>query len=207
MTAPRSSPGCHRQPIMASARNTRPSMKRTSMSFWAPFDRHLESCLLGLGVTPPKMTDLGHTSAAAVRLPATDSPQFRSPRENLSSVSTFRRHAAHRGEPGAPAPWAHEVDGFRKVVLVTQGALSNHDFGELVAPALATLAGEPDLLVVVTAGGRASASIPGPSVRESNSAPTALHSSGHRGTGRRKFSSDVQLANRWPYHLRNGHII
>jgi UDP:flavonoid glycosyltransferase YjiC (YdhE family) len=48
------------------------------------------------------------------------------------------------------------------VVLVTQGTLSNHDFGELITPALAALAAEPDLLVVVTAGGRASASIPGP---------------------------------------------
>ena len=47
-------------------------------------------------------------------------------------------------------------------VLVTQGTFSNHDFTELVTPTLAALAEEPDLLVVVTAGGRSSASIPSP---------------------------------------------
>jgi UDP:flavonoid glycosyltransferase YjiC (YdhE family) len=46
------------------------------------------------------------------------------------------------------------LDGSRKVVLVTQGTLSNHDFGQLIAPTLAALADEPDVLVVVTTGGR-----------------------------------------------------
>ncbi len=59
-------------------------------------------------------------------------------------------------------PWAAELDGSRKVVLVTQGTVANHDFGLLVAPALAALANEPDVLVVVTAGGRAIDDIPGP---------------------------------------------
>jgi hypothetical protein len=47
-------------------------------------------------------------------------------------------------------PWAPELDGRRKVALVTQGTVANHDFGLLVAPTLAALANEPDLLVVVT---------------------------------------------------------
>ena len=56
-----------------------------------------------------------------------------------------------------PLPtWAGDLDGRRKVVLVTQGTVANHDFGLLVAPVLAALANEPDLLVVVTAGGRRS---------------------------------------------------
>ena len=55
----------------------------------------------------------------------------------------------------APLPtWAPELDGGRKVVLVSQGTVANHDFGLLVAPTMAALADEPDLLVVVTAGGR-----------------------------------------------------
>ncbi|MEJ0092458.1 MAG: nucleotide disphospho-sugar-binding domain-containing protein [Methylocella sp.] len=63
----------------------------------------------------------------------------------------------------APVPsWASELDGSRKVVLVTQGTVANHDFGLLVAPALAALANEPDVLVVVTAGGRPVDAIPGP---------------------------------------------
>ena len=89
-------------------------------------------------------------------------PSFEYPRENLSSSVRFVGTPPIAANQAPLPPWAHEVDGFRKVVLVTQGTLSDHDFGELITPALAALAGEPDLLVVVTAGGRASASIPGP---------------------------------------------
>jgi UDP:flavonoid glycosyltransferase YjiC (YdhE family) len=62
----------------------------------------------------------------------------------------------------SPPSWAHELDGSRKVVLVTQGTLANHNFGLLVAPTLQALANEPDLLVVATAGGRSIEAIPGP---------------------------------------------
>ncbi|SHG20991.1 glycosyltransferase [Bradyrhizobium erythrophlei] len=62
----------------------------------------------------------------------------------------------------APPSWAHELDGSRKVVLVTQGTLANHNFGLLIGPTLAALANEPDLLVVATAGGRPVEAIPGP---------------------------------------------
>jgi MGT family glycosyltransferase len=59
-------------------------------------------------------------------------------------------------------PWADELDGTRKVVLVTQGTVANHDFDLLVTPTLAALADQSDLLVVVTAGGRPVEAIPGP---------------------------------------------
>jgi UDP:flavonoid glycosyltransferase YjiC (YdhE family) len=59
-------------------------------------------------------------------------------------------------------PWAHELDGSRKVVLATQGTVSNHDFGQLIVPTLAALGDEPDVLVIVTAGGRSVDAIPGP---------------------------------------------
>jgi MGT family glycosyltransferase len=63
----------------------------------------------------------------------------------------------------APIPsWAHDLDGSRKVVLVTQGTLTNDDFGELVLPTLLALASEPDILVVVTTGGRPVETLPGP---------------------------------------------
>jgi UDP:flavonoid glycosyltransferase YjiC (YdhE family) len=67
----------------------------------------------------------------------------------------------------APLPfWADELTSERKdprkVVLVTQGTVANHDFGLLVAPTLAALANEPDLLIVVTTGGRPGKAIPGP---------------------------------------------
>jgi UDP:flavonoid glycosyltransferase YjiC (YdhE family) len=40
--------------------------------------------------------------------------------------------------------------------------VANHDFSLLIAPTLAALANEPDLLVVATAGGRPIDAIPGP---------------------------------------------
>jgi UDP:flavonoid glycosyltransferase YjiC (YdhE family) len=63
----------------------------------------------------------------------------------------------------APLPsWANELDGSRKIVLVTQGTVANHNFDLLVAPTLQALADEPDVLVVATAGGRPIEAIPGP---------------------------------------------
>jgi UDP:flavonoid glycosyltransferase YjiC (YdhE family) len=58
-------------------------------------------------------------------------------------------------------PWAPELEGRRKMVLVSQGTVANHDFGLLVAPTLSALSNESDLLVVVTTGGRPVEAIPG----------------------------------------------
>jgi UDP:flavonoid glycosyltransferase YjiC (YdhE family) len=44
---------------------------------------------------------------------------------------------------------------------VTQGTVANHNFELLIAPTLAALANEPDVLVVATAGGRPVVAIPG----------------------------------------------
>lgn len=55
----------------------------------------------------------------------------------------------------APLPdWWGDLDGDRRVVLVTQGTVANTDFGQLIEPTLAALADRDDLLVVVTTGGR-----------------------------------------------------
>jgi MGT family glycosyltransferase len=63
----------------------------------------------------------------------------------------------------APLPsWAYELDGSRKVVLVTQGTLTNNDFSELTQPTLQALANEPDILVMVTTGGRPVEALGGP---------------------------------------------
>jgi len=45
---------------------------------------------------------------------------------------------------------------------VTQGTLTNDDFSELVLPTLEALATEPDIIVVVTMGGRPVESLRGP---------------------------------------------
>jgi MGT family glycosyltransferase len=47
--------------------------------------------------------------------------------------------------------WWPEVDGSRPVVLVTQGTLRNHDFNEVIQPALSGLADE-NVTVIVAAG-------------------------------------------------------
>jgi UDP:flavonoid glycosyltransferase YjiC (YdhE family) len=127
-----------------------------------PLDRHLGSCLLEMGVTPPKMTTMDTTVLLPDAYLQLSVPSFEYRRENLSSTVCFVGTPPIAANKAPLPPWADEIDGSRKVVLVTQGTLSNHDFGELIVPALAALAAEPDLLVVVTAGGRASSSIPGP---------------------------------------------
>jgi UDP:flavonoid glycosyltransferase YjiC (YdhE family) len=58
--------------------------------------------------------------------------------------------------------WWSELDGTRKIVLVTQGTVANDDFSQLVEPTLAALADREDLLVLVTTGGRPTASVRGP---------------------------------------------
>ena len=58
--------------------------------------------------------------------------------------------------------WWDELDGSRKVVLVTQGTVANADFGELVEPTLAALGERDDLLVLVTTGRRPIRNVHGP---------------------------------------------
>jgi MGT family glycosyltransferase len=55
--------------------------------------------------------------------------------------------------------WWDELDGRRKVVLVTQGTLANTDLTALVGPTLTALAGE-DVIVVATTGGPPLEAIP-----------------------------------------------
>jgi MGT family glycosyltransferase len=88
-------------------------------------------------------------------------PSFEFPRSFPASVQFVGRPPIILGQAPLP-PWAPELDGSRKVVLVTQGTLANHNFGLLIAPTLAALANEADLLVVATAGGRPVDAIPGP---------------------------------------------
>ena len=87
-------------------------------------------------------------------------PSFEFPRQIPRSVHFVGTPPIIPGQVPLP-PWAHELNGSRKVVLVTQGTVANHNFGLLIAPTLAALANEPDVLVVATAGGRPIEAIPG----------------------------------------------
>jgi UDP:flavonoid glycosyltransferase YjiC (YdhE family) len=88
-------------------------------------------------------------------------PSFEFPREIPSTVNFIGTPPNISNQAPLPS-WAHDLDGSRKVVLVTQGTVANHNFDLLVAPTLAALADEPDILVVATAGGRVIDAIPGP---------------------------------------------
>ena len=127
-----------------------------------PVKRHLNESLARLGVAPVA-TDLFH---AMVALPDAylqlTVPGFEFPRRKLpASVHFIGTPPIIPGQAPLP-PWAHELDGSRKVVLVTQGTLSNFDFSQLVEPTLEALANEPGVLVVITTGGRPVNAIRGP---------------------------------------------
>src|SRR5258705_6403897 len=56
--------------------------------------------------------------------------------------------------------WWHELDQTKRLVLITQGTVTNWDLGQLVGPALVGLAEEKDLILLVTTGRQPIQSIP-----------------------------------------------
>jgi UDP:flavonoid glycosyltransferase YjiC (YdhE family) len=121
----------------------------------------LNVVLKGLGIGPLTMPLFESTVAYSDIYMQLSVPDFEFPRPMPASVNFIGALPIIPGQ--APIPeWASDLDGSRKVVLVTQGTVANHDFGLLVGPTLAALADEPDVLVVATAGGRPIDAIPGP---------------------------------------------
>lgn len=66
------------------------------------------------------------------------------------------------GPTAAPLPpgLLAAVTGDRRIVLVTQGTVANHDLGQLIGPTLTALAGRDDVFVLVATGGRPQSAIP-----------------------------------------------
>ena len=126
-----------------------------------PLARRLNRSLEVFGVGPLSMTLFDSVVELADAYLQLTVPSFEFPRDIPPSVHFIGALPIIPNQAPLPS-WAHELDGSRKVVLVTQGTVANHDFGLLIAPTLAALANEPDLLVVVTAGGRPIDAIPGP---------------------------------------------
>jgi UDP:flavonoid glycosyltransferase YjiC (YdhE family) len=121
---------------------------------YAPVRRYLNECLRRLGSGPLTMD----AHEAVILLPEAylqlTVSAFEFPRSDLPRSVHFVG-ALPIIPKQAPLPgWAHELDGGRKVVLATQGTVSNHDFSQLIVPTLEGLANDDDLLVVVTTGGR-----------------------------------------------------
>lgn len=80
-------------------------------------------------------------------------PGFEYPRSDLPATIHF---AGSLPAPASDAPlpeWWSDLDGSRPIVHVTQGTIANTDFGQLVAPTIAGLAGG-SAIVVVSTGGR-----------------------------------------------------
>ncbi|HEX4171799.1 MAG TPA: glycosyltransferase [Acetobacteraceae bacterium] len=125
-----------------------------------PVARRLKRVLHELGVAPVSLPLFDSVVGLADAYMQLSVPSFEFPRKfplNVNFVGTPPIIARQAPLP----PWANDLDGSRKVVLVTQGTLANQNFDLLVAPTLAALANEPDMLVVATAGGRPVKAIPG----------------------------------------------
>jgi MGT family glycosyltransferase len=128
---------------------------------YQPVADRLNRTLKTIGVGPLSMTLFDSVVDLADAYLQLTVPSFEFPRDIPSSVHFVGTPPMIPNQAPLPS-WAHELDGSRKVVLVTQGTLANHNFGLLIGPTLAALADEPDLLVVATAGGRPIDAIPGP---------------------------------------------
>ena len=126
----------------------------TDAAFVNPVRAHTDLLLAGLGL-PPLPASLPHSIVVLpdLFLQPTVQPfeyDFGTPPPGLRFVGLLPSPHVEMPLPD----WWHELDGGKRVVLVTQGTLANGDFGSLVEPALAALADRDDLLVVATTGGR-----------------------------------------------------
>jgi MGT family glycosyltransferase len=127
-----------------------------------PVGDHVNRDLAEIGVRPLEM----NLYQAMIELPDAylqlTVPRFELPRRKpLPSVHFVGPLPITPNQ--APIPeWKADLDGSRKVVLVTQGTMSNDDFSQLVLPTLDALANEPDIIVLVTTGGKPVETIGGP---------------------------------------------
>jgi len=128
---------------------------------YQPVVDRLNRSLATLGVGPLSTSPFDSVVELADAYLQLTVPSFEFPRAIPASVHFVGTPPIIPGQAPLP-PWADDLDGSRKVVLVTQGTVANHNFGLVIGPTLQALANEPDLLVVATAGGRPIDAIPGP---------------------------------------------
>jgi MGT family glycosyltransferase len=131
-------------------------------SVFGPAGRRVNEYLAQIGSRPLRL----NLYDAMVELPdiylQLTVPRFELPRRRLPSSVHFVGPLPITPNQAPVPSWAYELDGSRKVVLVTQGTLTNNDFSELTLPTLEALANERDVLVVVTTGGRPIDALGGP---------------------------------------------
>jgi MGT family glycosyltransferase len=126
-----------------------------------PAVESLNRVLRELGVEPVPLTLFDSVVGLADSYMQLTVPSFEFPRDIPATVNFVGTPPIIPNQAPLP-PWANDLNGSREVVLVTQGTVANHNFGLLVAPTLAALANEPEVLVVATAGGRPVDAVAGP---------------------------------------------
>jgi UDP:flavonoid glycosyltransferase YjiC (YdhE family) len=132
------------------------------VSLLDPLHDHLDMRLAELGFPPLSMNFFDAAAALPDLYLHTSVPGFEYPRyETPKSVHFIGALPSPSGVGSLPS-WSSDLDGSRRVVLVTQGTVSNRDLGQLIEPTLAAMADEPDVLVVVTTGGQSLKKLSGP---------------------------------------------
>ncbi len=100
---------------------------------YQPVADRLNRSLEKMGVGPLTMTLFDSVVPLADVYMQLSVPSCEFPRDIPRSVQFVGAPPIIPNQAPLP-PWAHELDGSRKIVLVTQGPVANHNFGLLVAP-------------------------------------------------------------------------
>ena len=119
-----------------------------------PVGDHVNRDLAKIGVRPLEM----NLYQAMVELPDAylqlTVPRFELPRQKPTPSVHFVGPLPITPNQAPIPEWKGDLDGSRKVVLVTQGTMSNDDFNQLLIPTLDALANEPDIIMLVSTGGK-----------------------------------------------------
>ena len=81
-------------------------------------------------------------------------PEFEYPRSDAPAALSFAGPISATGSRAPLPPWWGDLDGSRTIVHVTQGTIANRDYRQVIAPTLEALAGDDEILIVASTGGR-----------------------------------------------------
>lgn len=130
-------------------------------SFYEPVACSLNDVMARVGAAPIDETLFDAIVYRADLYIQPSVPAFEYPRLELPDTIKFVGRLRGSADAKLPA-WATDLDPAKKVILVTQGTVANHDLGQLIGPTLTALSGRTDVVVLVTTGGRPATEIPVP---------------------------------------------
>jgi len=113
---------------------------------------------LGVESLPAPLLETTFVSADLVLQPCVTGFEYplRDPLKKLHFIGAL----VPEGEGDVPPAVRKAKEAGRKIILVSQGTISNGDFGQLLAPVIQALGSRDDLLILATTGGRPIDSIP-----------------------------------------------